>query len=140
MDSIDLICKPIDGQFPDYEQVIPQKVDQQIPLDRGLFETAMRQVAVMAGDPSRQVRMTFGKNNLTITASTPDLGEATDTITCGFGGAEITIAFNSNYVMDVIRILDSEKITLGFSSSSAPTTITEENDPQFIAVIMPMKI
>jgi DNA polymerase-3 subunit beta len=86
------------------------------------------------------VRLAFGPDSLSIAASTPDIGEAQDTLTTGYSGEEMTIAFNSNYLLDVLKIIGTDDIELGFSSASAPTMIRDPDDPEFVAVVMPMKI
>lgn len=138
--DVDLISKLIDGQFPDYHQVIPKKLTYHLTLDRSAFENSLRQVAVMAAEPSRQVRVTFSPGNLGIQASTPDIGEAQDSLNVDYSGEEMTIAFNSNYLLDVIKVIDAEEITLGFSSPSAPAVIMNPKDENFVSVIMPMKL
>ena len=138
--GVDLITQLIDGQFPNYNQVIPRKLESFIKLTRTGLETSLRQVAVMAAEPSRQVRLGFSKNTLSIGASTPDIGEAQDTLTTEYGGEEMTIAFNSNYLLDVLKIVGTDDIELGFSSASAPAMVKDPEDPEFIAVVMPMKI
>ncbi|MCB1308173.1 MAG: DNA polymerase III subunit beta [Leptospiraceae bacterium] len=138
--NVDLITKLIDGQYPDYEQVIPGKLEQKIVVDRTALENSLRQVAVMAAEPSRQVRVTFGSNQLTISAATPDVGEAQDTVPTDYNGDDVTIAFNSNYLLDVLKVLNIERVSIGFSSSSAPVVLLDPDDNEFIAVIMPMKM
>lgn len=139
VDQVDMICKLIDGQFPDYEQVIPQKIDKKLTLDRSAFEQAVRMAAVMAGEPSKQVRLTFSSGTVMFTAQTPDVGNSSTPMECDYKGEEITIAFNSNYLLDVTRVLDASELLLGFSSANSPSVLMEAADPQFVAVIMPMK-
>jgi len=138
--GVDLICKLIDGQFPDYRQVIPQKLSSTLKLSRTQFENSLRQVAVMASEPTRQVRVGFGPSQISFSASTPDLGEAQDNMPSDYSGEEMVIAFNSNYLLDVIRVINVDEFNIGFSSSSSPVVIQDPSDPDFIAVIMPMKI
>lgn len=138
--SVDLITKLIDGQFPDYEQVIPRKVTSKVKLDRAALENSLRQVAVMAAEPSRQVRLIFNDNSLAISASTPDIGEAQDAISVDYKGEETAIAFNSNYLLDILKVIGVSEIAIGFSSSAAPAMTEDPADPDFVAVVMPMKI
>ena len=138
--TVDLISKLIEGQFPDYEQVIPKKLSYSVKLERMTFENSLRQVSVMAAEPSKQVQLNFASGALNIHAATPDLGEAQDSLECEHNGEEVTIAFNSNYIMDVLKVLPVESVAIGFSSPSAPAVIQDPADPDFITVIMPMKI
>lgn len=138
--SVDLICKLIDGQFPDYRQVIPKKVDYRVEINRQGLESALRQVSIMAAEPSRQVIFHFTPGTLTISAQTPDVGDAEDSIEVDYQGEEIKVAFNSYYILDVLRVLDTEIVVLGFSSPAAPAIIEDQKDPDFVSVVMPMKL
>ena len=138
--DVDLITKLIEGQYPDYQQVIPRKLDTELVFNRVNFEHSLRTVSVMASETSRQVRFTFSGDGLRLSSQTPDLGEAYDTLDVPYTGEEMTIAFNSHYVMDIIRVLDTEEIRLSFSNPSAPAVIRDPGDQEFVAVIMPMKI
>ncbi len=138
--NVQLICKLIDGQFPPYNQVIPQNLEHKLLLDRNTLEDSVRQVAVMASEPTRQVRFTFSQGTLSILAQTQDVGEARDMIPCGYEGEEITIAFNSSFLLDVIRVISADQIEFGFSSSNAPVVVNDPTDGDFVSVIMPMKI
>ncbi len=138
--EINLICKLIDGQFPDYNVVIPQRLEYTVDINGAGFGNAIRQVAVMAAEPTRQIRLQFGSDTLSIKASTPDLGEAEDGVPVNFTGPETTIAFNSNYLLDILRIIETEDVKFGFSSPSSPAVIMDPKDEAFRSVIMPMKL
>lgn len=137
---VDLICKLIDGQFPDYKQVIPAKQTNILNVERGLIEKSIRQVSVMAPDPTRQVRIHFASPEITISAETQDVGKAEDSFKSNYTGEETTIAFNSNFLLDVVKVIMTDEISVGFSSASSPVTLQDPSDNDFIAVIMPMKI
>ncbi len=137
---VDLITKLIDGQFPDYEQVLPKKLAHRVKLDRVALENSIRQVAVMAAEPSRQIRLSFADGALNIAASTPDIGEGQDTLAVDYSGEETTIAFNSNYILDVLKTIGASDVNVGFSSASQPAVVEDPTDPDFVAVIMPMKL
>ncbi|MCE9597718.1 MAG: DNA polymerase III subunit beta [Spirochaetia bacterium] len=137
---VDLVCKLIDGNFPDYEQVIPKKLDHKIKINRIELEKAMRQAASVAIEPARQVRMSFTSGNVGFQASTPDLGGSESSLDCEYGGPEMVIGFNSVYIMDVLKVLASDDVQLGFSSPSSPSVVSDPADPDFLAVVMPMKI
>lgn len=138
--NVDLITKLIEGQFPDYNQVIPKSLDHMVQVDHSSLEQSIRQVAVMAAEPTRQVRFQFNPGRLTIEASTPDVGEAKDSLSIDYEGEQLTIAFNSNYIIDVVKILKTKTLNIGFSSSNAPAVIQDPDDPDFTAVVMPMKL
>jgi len=138
--GIDLICKLIDGQFPDYEQVIPKKLEKIVSLNRLEFENSLRQVSVMAAEPTRQVKLNFQSKNLTIDATTPDLGNAQDILNCDYEGEDITMAFNAGFILDTIKTIINDNIKISFSTASAPSLIQDPDDADLVSVIMPMKL
>jgi len=137
---VDLICKLIDGSFPDYEQVIPKKLEHKIKINRTELEKAIKQAASVAIEPARQVRLTFEPGAVGFQASTPDLGGSESSLECEYNGPEMLIGFNSVYIMDVLKIMSADDVQLGFYSPSSPSVISDPADADFLAVVMPMKI
>ena len=138
--KIKLATKLIDGNFPDYNQVIPDQIEHSLLLNKENFASSIRQVSVMAAEPSRQIRFSFTRNCLKIHASTPDLGEAQDSISIDYQGEDMVIAFNSKYIMDILSSIKTENIVLAFSSANSPAIIRKPDDDNFLALIMPMKL
>lgn len=137
---VDLVTKLIDGAFPDYEQVIPRKLDYKIRINRIDLEKAIKQAASVAIEPARQVRFIFSEGTVGFQASTPDLGGSESSLECEYSGPEMVIGFNSVYLMDVLKVIPGEDVILGFSSPSSPCTVGDPADPDFLSVVMPMKI
>ena len=136
-----ITSKLIEGNFPDYKQVIPQKIEHEIPMNKEVLENSIQQVAVMATEPTRQVRLSFDQNKLYLHASTPDIGEAEDSLVIQYSNEEkIETAFNSRYVIEVLKALETEEIVFGISSSSSPVSIQKPGNKDFMAIIMPMKV
>lgn len=138
--NVNLICEIIDGEFPDYEQVIPAKLDHRIRFNRIALQKAIRQAASQAIRPARQVHLKFTSGKVSFKAGTPDVGGSESILDCEYDGPEMVLAFNSGYVMDVLRVIRSEDVELGFSSPDSPAVISDPQDSEFIAVVMPMKM
>jgi DNA polymerase-3 subunit beta len=138
--DVSFISKLIESNYPDYMQVIPKKADSIVRVNREEFRLAIKQASVLAAEPSRQIRLTFTNGEVRLLASTPDVGRAEDTVSCDYTGEPFVISFNSNYLLDVLNALNSQTIEIHLTSSSAPIVIMEENDPDFKAVIMPMRL
>jgi DNA polymerase-3 subunit beta len=138
--NIRLQTRLIDANFPDYKQVIPAQVGSEVLIDRTAFETSIRKVAVMAIDASRQIQLDVSSNTIHLKAATPDLGKGDNTLACQYNGENITIAFNSIYLLDVLKVIEADEIKLGFTSASSPAIIYDSTDSDFLAVVMPMKI
>jgi len=134
------ISRLIDSKFPDYQQVIPKKSDYVVKLNREDFRSAIKQAFVLAAEPSRQIKLMFEKNELQIVAATPEVGRVEDSIDCDFSGTPFAIAFNSNFLLDVINVMKSEEIEFHVTSSSAPAMIMDPADKDFKAVVMSMRL
>ena len=92
--SVLVITKLIEGNYPNYRQVIPAEVKERVPLMREEFLHALRRAEIMTSEKANSVKLTFGKNNLAITANSPEVGEARETLAINYKGKEMAIAFN----------------------------------------------
>jgi DNA polymerase-3 subunit beta len=135
--AIVLISKLVEGNYPNYEQVIPKETKERIGLGREELLQALRRAEIMTSDKSNSVKLTFGKNNLAITANTPDVCEARESLAINYKGAEISIAFNPTYLMDPLKALDNDEVFMELSDDLSPGLL-KINGP-FLYVIMPMR-
>jgi DNA polymerase-3 subunit beta len=133
-----IISRLVEGNFPNYKQVIPEKVKERVVLEREEFFSAIRRVAVVTNEKSSLIKLGFSKNLLTLTANTPDVGEAKEEIPISYEGQEQAIAFNPSYLTDALRSLDDKEVTFEFNDALSPGVIREGTS--FIYVIMPMRI
>lgn len=137
LETIYLISKLIEGNYPDYRQVIPADAKERVTMERELLLNAVRRVALLSSDKSNSVKFHLTKNNLDITANTPDVGEAKETMPVNYKGRDLTIAFNPDYFCDPLRALDGDEVHLDLSDDRNPGII-RYNKP-FLYVIMPMR-
>src|SRR5271157_2473237 len=105
-----LVSKLIEGNYPNYRQVIPGEAKERITLEREEFLHALRRAEIMTSEKSNSVRLTFDKNKLEITANSPDVGEAKETLTLNYKGAPLAIAFNPRYVIDPLVALPNDEV------------------------------
>jgi DNA polymerase-3 subunit beta len=131
----------IDGQFPNYDQVIPKKSDKHISFKTEHFMSATKRVALMASDKSNSVKFAFSKTNVVISAITPEIGEAEEEIEVANSGEGMTVAYNARYILDVMKNIGSEQCALELSTPLNPGVFKPQNDPfEYLCVIMPMRI
>ncbi|MFN3603675.1 MAG: DNA polymerase III subunit beta [Leptonema sp. (in: bacteria)] len=130
----------IEGSFPDYNVVIPKDHPYKVELDRVDFINAIRQAMVFAPEPNKQVRLNFKNKLLMIESSTPELGKVEDGIECDYNHTNLVIAFNSNYLLDVLESLQCKTVLFSFKSSDAPVVIYDPEDNYFQSIVMPMKL
>jgi DNA polymerase-3 subunit beta len=136
--NILIISKLVDGNYPNYRQVIPAETKERITLGREEFLHALRRAEIMTSEKSNSVKLTFSKNNLAITANSPDVGEARETMAINYKGRELAIAFNPTYLMDPLKALENDEIFLELNDELSPGVV-KINGP-FLYVIMPMRM
>jgi len=133
-----IISKLIDGNYPNYKQVIPGEMKERISLVREELLQALRRAEIMTSEKSNSVKLSFGKNKLEITANTPEVGEARESLAINYKGNEMAIAFNPTYMMDPLKALDNDEVYLELIDELSPGVI-KINGP-FLYVLMPMRM
>jgi DNA polymerase-3 subunit beta len=136
-----LVSRLIDGQFPNFEQVIPKKQDATFLAETDSLLKATRRVALMASDKSNSVKFTLGKDLLTIASNTPDLGEAEEQLEVAYQGSPMTVAYNARYVLDVLKSMESPKTEFRLTTPLNPgLVVPQDGKGDLEYVIMPMRI
>jgi DNA polymerase-3 subunit beta len=136
--SVLVITKLIEGNYPNYRQVIPAETKERVPLNREEFLQALRRAEIMTSEKANSVKLTFGKNNLAITANSPEVGEARETLAVNYKGKEIAIAFNPRYLIDALSALTEDEVFFELIDELSPGVL-KINGP-FLYVVMPMRL
>jgi len=139
-DGVVLTSKLIDGTFPDYERVIPQGNDKEMKVTRKTFGDAVDRVSAISTEKSRAVKLTLDKGSLVLSASSPESGSATDELETDYAGERLEIGFNSAYLLEIMRQVEGDTITMSLSDAASPTIIREEGDDSALYVLMPMRV
>lgn len=137
-DSMLVISKLIEGTYPNFRQVIPPKSDERVVLERELLLNAIRRVALLVSDKSNSITLAFGKDNVEISAVAADIGEAKEKVAVKYRGKEIAISFNPEFLMDPLRNLAADEVSLDFTDELSPGVL--RSDKPFLYVIMPMRV
>jgi len=132
-----IISRLIEGEFPDYRQVIPPASDNKVKIGRTLFLLAVRRAALLSTPDYQAVRLEVFKNKLVISKSTPDIGESREEIPVEFQGKEMAIGFNPNYLIEVLKNLTEETIDLELTDSEKPGVIRING---YIYIVLPMRL
>lgn len=135
-----MVMRLIDGQFPDYTQVIPAETGRILTLPRTRFLETLRRVALIAADRTSAVRLELGNNQLRVTSQNPDLGEAKEDVVVEYQGPVIKIGFNARYLQDVLTAVDTDQIGLEIADELSPGVLRPVGEKGYVAVIMPMRI
>lgn len=142
----ELICRILEGTFPDYERVIAKDNDKKAVFDRADLASAIKRAALLTGDRARAVRLSFAPDELVVSAVNPDLGEATERVTCEYDGPEFKLGVNPDYLEDFLAVVDTDNVRLELKDENTQTVAyphAEKEDPEagrYLCVIMPMRI
>lgn len=135
-----LSMRLIDGNFPDYKQVIPKVSDKIVKVDRKELLASLKRVSVLASDKTSGVKVAIGDDQIVVTCKNPDAGEVTDDIPAVYEGSELELAFNARYVVESLASLDDNNVTLKLTDSLSPALLMGADEPGHLTVIMPMRI
>lgn len=133
-----LASKLIEGNYPNYRQVIPGEAKERVTLERELFLNAVHRVSLLSSEKSNSVKLVFTKNNIEIAANTPDVGEARESLAVAYKGREFSIAFNPEFLQAPLRVLTNEEVYLDMIDEMSPGVIKIQSP--FLYVLMPMRI
>ena len=133
-----LVSKLIEGNYPNYRQVIPNNTSERIQIGREAFLETVRRVSLIASDKSNSVKLAFGANSIDVMANTQDVGESSERIDVTYSGAEFAIAFNPEFLMAPLKNLDTQDVYLDLIDEMSPGVI--RIDGTFLYVIMPMRV
>lgn len=136
--SATLTSNLVEGQFPPYGDVIPKDTDKRMTAATADFLSAVRRSALLSTEETKGVRMHFTKKGLVLSSSSPEAGEATVNFPCKFDGADIEIGFNPAFVVEALRVVDSDEVTLELTAPNRPGLL--KSGPNFLYVIMPVNL
>jgi len=138
--DVTLVMRLIEGEFPNYRQVIPQQQGHQLVLPTETLVQALRRVALLSSERSRAVKFEIGNGVLKLSSNNPDLGEAHEELDADYHGDTVEIAFNARYLTDCLAVMSAKEIRLGFQDPLSPAQLVPTDDDDTLAVVMPMRI
>jgi len=135
-----VVMRLVNGDFPDYNRVIPKNNEDIAIINRDLFLHVLKRMSILLSEKSKGVKIEIKNNKIEISSSNPDLGDAREEMEINYSGPEIVIGLNARYMIDIIQALDCEKIKLAVKDNMSPGLITPEIEDGFLSVIMPMRL
>jgi DNA polymerase III subunit beta len=135
-----LTSKLIDGTFPDYDRVIPTNNDKVLEVDCKSFAEAVDRVATISTEKSRAVKLSLERNNLTLSATSPENGTAIEEIEVRYGASPIEIGFNSRYLLDIAEQIEGDGAQFSMADAASPTIVRDSADASALYVLMPMRV
>ena len=143
--KIVMICRLIDGKYPNYEAVIPKENPNVLTINRNLFLTSLRRVAIFSNKTTNQVRLKLSGSSLVIHAEDVDFAsKAEERLPCDYNGADMQIGFNSKFLIEVLNNLQADDITLEMSEPSRAGIIKPvdglEDGEEILMLVMPVML
>ncbi|HKB91017.1 MAG TPA: DNA polymerase III subunit beta [Opitutaceae bacterium] len=138
VDSIYLFSKVVDGNYPNYQQVIPKETHQRIKLERELFLQCVHRAALVTSEKSNSVKIKLTSNLLEITASSPDFGESHESMAISYSGPDLQVAFNPAFLIDPLRALTKDEVFFEVKDEVSPGVF--KTLESFVCVIMPVRL
>ena len=138
LDNIYLYSKVVEGNYPNYNQVIPKETHQRIKLERELFHQCVHRAALVCSDKSNSVKIKLGTNQLEVMAQSPDFGEAHEVMAIDYSGPELQVAFNPNFILDPLKALTKDEVFFEVKDEVSPGVFKTLDS--FICVIMPVRM
>jgi len=133
-----LISKLIEGNYRNYTKVSPGEAKERVTLERETFLNSLRRVSLLASEKSNSIKLSYAKNNIDITANTPEVGQAKESLPVQHKGRDSSIAFNPAYLMAPLRNLTEDEVFLDLIDEMSPGVLKIQTP--FLYVLMPMRI
>lgn len=135
-----LVSKLIDGNFPDYERVIPSGNDRLLEVNCKQFKEAVDRVSVISSEKSRAIKFSLEDSKLTLSATSSEHGTASEEIAVTFSGDKLDIGFNSRYLLDMMTQVEGEIAQFFLNDGASPALVRDTADAGSLYVIMPMRV
>ena len=135
-----LVMRLVDGRFPDYRQVIPANNDKVITITRDEFIKTLRRVSILSYERVKMVKFRITPTVMEITSESPDMGTAREEVPVQYSGPDMTIGFNSTYLLDILGAMDDQEVLFRLFDESSPGEIRPARETGYFFIIMPMKI
>lgn len=138
--NVTLVMRLIEGEFPNYSQVIPKNLERKLVLSSAPLLHALRRVSLLSSERSRAITLALSDGQLVLSSSNPDLGDAREELDIDYAGDELSIGFNSKYLLDAVGVSGAKEITFGLQDDLSPAQVVPTDDEDTLAVVMPMRI
>lgn len=137
-DQLYLVSKIVEGNYPNYRQVIPKETEHRVKIERELMLECVRRAALVTSDKSNSVKLKVSKNLLEISGSSSEYGESHESMAIAYDGPEVQVAFNPQFLMEPLKALTKDEVFFEFKDELSPGLFKTLDN--FICVIMPLRL
>ncbi|MCP4631361.1 MAG: DNA polymerase III subunit beta [candidate division Zixibacteria bacterium] len=144
LDDTVLTTRLLDGPYPNFEQVIPKENDKKLIVEKGDFLSLVRRVAILSNNITHQVKLSFTKSRMVISATNFDVGgEAQDELAIDYKGDDIEIGYNANYIIEILKNVDTPQLVMELSGPTAAgiiKAVSYEENEDYLFLVMPLRL
>ena len=139
--AVRMSVRLIEGEFPDYQQVVPAKLDRRAVIETASLLAALRRVSIVSSERTRGVKLQIDSQRLELSSINPDVGEGVEEVEIEYEGDSVGIGFNARYLMDVLGMLpDDSRVELALNDEASPGMIQAVGDADYCYIVMPMRL
>ncbi|MCX8026552.1 MAG: DNA polymerase III subunit beta [Thermodesulfovibrionales bacterium] len=139
--EIELLCRVIEGNFPNYENVIPVNNDKIMVVKKESIVKVLKRASIISKEKTSLVRFDIDDKKVLVSANNPDFGEYRDELEIEYVGDAISIGFSSRFLLDALNVIDTEKVKITMKESLTATLITSDKDDyDYKSIVMPMRL
>lgn len=135
-----MLMRLVDGDFPDYNRVIPSANNRVATINKEAFIHSVRRMAILSSEKFKGIMLDISPEGIKISSSNPELGDAREELDVKFEGEPVSVRFNARYLLDVLAVAETEDIDMRLKDELSPSIVTPHNSSSFMAVIMPMRL
>jgi len=140
MGKIKIISSLIEGSFPDYRRVIPPTFAIETVFSAKAMEKAVQRVSLFSKDDYNIIRLSISENKITLTSGISDLGQGKEEVDCQTKGEGVNIAFNSKYIMDILKYAGTEEVVMQMNNSLSPACVKPVSEENYIYIVTPVRV
>ena len=138
---VELSMRLVEGEFPDYNQVVPQKSERHMLVGVAPLLAALRRVSIVSSERTRGIKLQLDTGKLEVSSINPDIGEASEEVAVDYDAPGFSIGFNAKYMIDALAVLSpAAQADVGFNDEVSPAVIRCEGEADFLYVVMPMRL
>jgi DNA polymerase-3 subunit beta len=130
----------VEGQFPDYKQVIPKLADKIVRVTRAELVESLKRVSVLSADKLQPVKLAIAKDQLVVSCTNPETGEISDDVPVEYAGQSLEVAFNARYLVEALASLDDKNVLVKVTDNLSPGLLVGVDEPRHLCVVMPMRL
>jgi len=134
-----LITRLIEGDYPNYEQVIPKSTQEKLRMNKENFYAAIKRASLFTTPDSQSVKLDVLKNKTVVSKVSQDGGESREELDCSYSGEDLTIGFNPTYLMDALKNINEEEITFEFAGADRRGVMRAEGN-DYIYIVLPVRM